>query len=477
MTPFTKRNLITAVATILLIGLLHAITKVVPALRGHVQHLEFLAISFLIIMGLVIMFFWSTLGVFGGLASFLLAMVFLYKPLTALDPYYYTVLILAFFINIFTGYYISRKIHISNQGHTVTMEKIQEDTNLIRNHAANRQAEISAMGEKINSLLKLKGIADGLSLSLSEEEVIKMTSERTYDIFKGSTRVLLYVVDETKNELNLASTAKSDNRKPAVMKKGGIFDRWAMKNMKSLLVKDTGKDFRFSMEGDETADDFRSLIIKPLITESRVFGILRVDSPAESAFGQHELRILDIIGELAAVALQNAKLYRRTEELAIRDSLTGLFVHRYFMERLEEEVKRALRSDRTFALLMMDIDDFKKFNDEHGHIAGDAVLKSIGRILMSKASAGDVVGRYGGEEFAFLALNSSKEDALRLAEDIRTEVQSNFIVLRREHHSATISIGVAMFPADAKLREDIIWEADRCLYKAKAEGKNRVCTK
>lgn len=476
MTPFSKRNLITAVAVIVLAGLLFGTIKTVPALKNHVQHLEFIVISLLITTSLVIMLFWATLGVFGGLFSFLLAMIFLYKPLTALNPYYYAILIFAFFANSFTGYWISRRISGSNQDYTVAMEKINEDTNLIRNHAANRNAEISAMGEKINGLLKLKSIADVLSLSLSEEEVTKMTAERTLDVFGDDARVLLYTVDEDISELSLVKTAKGPSRKTAVMKKGGIFDRWAMKNMKSLLVKDVGKDFRFSVEGAETADDFKSLMIKPLITESKVLGILRVDSGRVSAFGQHELRILDIIGELTAVALQNARLYRRTEELAIRDSLTGLFVHRYFMERLEEEVKRGLRSNNSFALLMVDIDEFKKFNDEHGHIAGDVVLRNIGRILSSKTAPGDIAARYGGEEFALIALNCGKEQAGRLAEAVREEISSNFVTLRREKYSVTVSIGVAMFPADAKLREDIVWTADRCLYKAKAGGKNRVCT-
>lgn len=477
MTPFVKRNLITAASFILLAGLLYGTIKAVPELKGSIQHLEFLAISLLVMTSLAIMLFWTTLGVLGGLTSFLVAMVFLYKPLTALDPYYYMVLIGAFFINSFTGYYISRKIGILSQKYTVTMEKVEEDTNLIRNHANNRLAEISAMGEKINSLLKLKGIADSLSISLSEEDVVKVTAEKSYEIFGADSRVLLYLVDEASGELSLSCTVKGPDRKSVVMKKGGIFDRWAMKNMKSLLVKDIGKDFRFSLDGEETADDFKSLIIKPLIIESKVLGIFRVDSPRESGFEQHELRILDIIGELSAVALQNARLYKRTEELAIRDSLTGLFVHRYFMERLEEEVKRAHRSGSTFALLMLDIDDFKKFNDEHGHIAGDVVLKTIGRVLASKSSAGDIVGRYGGEEFTFLALNHSKDDAMRLAESIRAEIQQSYVMLRREKFSVTVSIGIAMFPADAKLRDDIIWEADRCLYKAKSQGKNKICSK
>jgi len=477
ISPFTKRNLLIPVAAVLFAGLLYGLDKLVPALGGRLQHLEFVAISFMIMMALVVMLFWSLLGVLGGLASFLLAMIFLYHSFVDLNPYYYSVLIMAFFISSFIGYYISRKINISNQKYTVSMEKTGEDINLISNHIKNRTAEVSAMGEKIGSLLKLKNIADNLSVSLLEDEIVKIVSEETLNIFGRDKRVLLFMVNGKQKDLNLSRASKQKSRNDFVIKNGGIFDRWVLKNMKSLLVKDVKKDFRFSVTGDELNDDAVSLIIKPLMVENNILGILRVDSPKEAAFAQHELRILDITGDLAAVSLENARLYRRTEELAIKDSLTELYVHRYFMERLEEELRRALLSGSSFALLMLDIDNFKDFNDQHGHIAGDAVLKNIGHILRSKVSAGDVVARYGGEEFAFLALKCDKEEAIKLAEDIRKDIQATPVVLRREKCFVTVSIGVAVFPQDAKLREDLIWEADKCLYKAKAKGKNEVCSK
>ncbi len=477
MTPFLKRNLLIPFSFILFAGLLYGLTRVVPALRDHVQHLELIALSLMIMVSLVIMFFWSSLGVIGGLLTFLVAMIYLYRPLTDLNPFYYSVLILAFFLSSFLGYHAFRKINTSNRDYTVTKEKVQEDTNLIREHLKGREAEVIAMGDKINSLLKLKGITDRLSTSLSGEEVMKIVTEETFDIFKGDHRVLLFMADGTAREMNLSCTAKDKKRKAPVMKKGGIFDRWVMKNMKSLLVKDKRKDFRFSVENEEMKDDFLSLISKPLVVESNVIGILRVDSPREAAFSQHELRILDIIGELAAVALENARLYCQTEELAIKDSLTGLYVHRYFMERLEEEVKRALLSKSRFAMLMLDIDDFKEFNDKHGHISGDIILRKIGKILNAKASAGDIVARYGGEEFAFLALDLNRKEAIKLAEDIRKDIQDNPVVLRRKKYSVTVSAGVAIFPDDARLKKDIIWESDKYLYEAKAKGKNKVCSK
>jgi diguanylate cyclase (GGDEF)-like protein len=402
-------------------------------------------------------------------------MMFIYKPLTDFNPYYYAVLIVAFFTASLLGYHIHWKITRSNQVYKVTTEKVHEDTNLIQNHYDARVAEIAAMEEKIESLLKLKNISDELSLTFSTEDVIKVVGEQTFDKFKGDVRVSFYLTDDKNQELNLAFAAKADNRNPVIMKKGGIFERWVMTKMISLLVKDVSKDFRFSIDSEEKEEDFFSLMSKPLISEGKVMGILRVDSKLHEAFGQHELRVLDIIGDLAAVALHNAKLYHRTEELAIKDSLTELYVHRYFMERLEAEVKRALRADGRFAIFMLDIDDFKKFNDRYGHIAGDLILKNVSRILGNRASAGDIVARYGGEEFAMVKLNCGKKEAFELAEDIRKEIQGNFVDIRREKTSVTVSIGVAVFPDDAKLKDDLVWDADKYLYEAKTEGKNRVC--
>ncbi|MBF0494631.1 MAG: GGDEF domain-containing protein, partial [Candidatus Omnitrophica bacterium] len=258
------------------------------------------------------------------------------------------------------------------------------------------------------------------------------------------------------------------------LKRGSVFERWVLKNVQTLIVKHVRKDYRFSFN-EEEEDDFVSLISKPLVREGNVIGILRIDSTSEDAFSQHDLRILDIIGGLTSVALENAELYKKTEELAIKDSLTGAYVHRYFMERLEEEIKRGLRSGGTFALFMIDIDNFKKFNDLYGHVAGDLILQKVSDILIKRPS--DRIFRYGGEEFTFLKLNIGAKEAAAFGESIREEIEKSTITFRREKKSVTVSIGVAIFPDDAKLREDVIWEADRRLYQAKSGGKNRICIK
>ncbi len=476
ITPSVRKNVLVAISLVIFFVLLRNVNHIGPLLSGRVQHVGFIILSAVILTGAVLMFLWSNLGVVSGLVSFLVAMIFLHRPLTAMDPQFYAALILVFFVFIFEGYYLNRKYHRSRQNHKVTMEKISEDNNLLSNHMKNRDMEVSAMGKKIDGLLKLKGVADKIGVTLQEDEILRTVAEETFDIFGGDNRVLLFTVNQESGGLNLSFTLKGDGRKSFESKKGGIFDSWAIKNTKSLLVKDVKEDFRFSVKGKDEKDDAVSLMVKPLIMEGRVLGVLRVDSPKEVAFTAHELRMLDIIGDLAAVAMENARLYQKTEDLAIKDSLTGLYVHRYFLERLDEEVKRALRSGGSFAFLMIDIDDFKLFNDKYGHMTGDVILSSIGNILKSKGAAGDTVARYGGEEFSFLALNMDRPAALKLAEEIRAEVQEKPVIVRRKKCFVTASIGVSIFPEDGRLKDDIIMEADKALYRAKKKGKNRTCS-
>ena len=181
------------------------------------------------------------------------------------------------------------------------------------------------------------------------------------------------------------------------------------------------------------------------------------------------------MGDLGAVAIQNAFLYTWIQELAIRDSLTNLFVRRYFMKRFQEEIKRAARKKGSLSLLMLDIDHFKSYNDKFGHATGDLILKYLARVIISSVREGDMVARYGGEEIAILLINADKRDAIKIAESIRKKIEDTPFVLRREKQSLTVSIGVAIYPKDSVLEEDLIKISDARLYKAKSMGRNRIC--
>ncbi len=159
-------------------------------------------------------------------------------------------------------------------------------------------------------------------------------------------------------------------------------------------------------------------------------------------------------------------------DLSIRDSLTGLYNNAHFKELLEVEVKRSERYGHPLSLLMIDIDDFKKWQDKRGHLSGDRALKEIGNLIRSIVRGVDIVARYGGEEFAILMAETPKEMARLAAERVRKAIESLNLVDGRD--PLTVSIGVAEFPRDAREPEELIEKADMALYKAKREGKNRV---
>lgn len=163
-------------------------------------------------------------------------------------------------------------------------------------------------------------------------------------------------------------------------------------------------------------------------------------------------------------------------ELAIKDGLTEVYNHRYLHEVLSREIERAKRYPANLSLLMVDVDDFKRYNDVNGHLAGDRALRAVAKTLSGGIRQVDLVARYGGEEFAIILPNANKHTAHTLAARLRSRVSQ----LRVEGEEAfpggqlTVSIGLATYPDDATTKDDLITRADKALYRAKAYGKNRI---
>lgn len=179
--------------------------------------------------------------------------------------------------------------------------------------------------------------------------------------------------------------------------------------------------------------------------------------------------------ELRSPTVVEIDLLQKAVEFALRDDLTGLYNYRYFRERSKEEMTRAVRYSSPLSLLMIDVDNFKPFNDRFGHRAGNAALQQLAAVLARSVRVTDVVSRYGGEEFALLLPATPRAGAMTVAEKIRENVQAEKISGAAGAAPLTVSIGVAAFPGDARSTEELIERADRALYLAKAAGKN--CTR
>lgn len=188
-----------------------------------------------------------------------------------------------------------------------------------------------------------------------------------------------------------------------------------------------------------------------------------------------------VVGAVASelvVAVENSRLYRLTKHLAITDELTDLFNYRYLQQRLDDEVGRALRYDKSVSLLMFDVDDFKKFNDTHGHLAGDVALSDFGAILRANIRDVDVAARYGGEEFSVILPETDASGAYIVAEKIREAVSEHLFADAdgRRCCNLTVSVGLATMPTHGADKESLLREADDAVYNAKSGGKNRVRT-
>lgn len=181
------------------------------------------------------------------------------------------------------------------------------------------------------------------------------------------------------------------------------------------------------------------------------------------------------IAHAVGMAINNAKIYRKTLDVAIKDPLTSLHNRRYFDERLSDEVDRASRYGESLSLVMCDIDHFKRVNDDYGHPVGDEVLRWVADIFRKSLRKADMISRYGGEEFAIILLNTGREQASAIAEKLRRGIEESHFLYRESRIPITLSFGVSSFGVDSRQFAGLIESADRALYKAKSQGRNRVC--
>ncbi|HVK72395.1 MAG TPA: sensor domain-containing diguanylate cyclase [Kofleriaceae bacterium] len=225
--------------------------------------------------------------------------------------------------------------------------------------------------------------------------------------------------------------------------------------------------------GPAGTEGVRSWLGVPIFMNGGCEGVLVVQSRAPAAFTGQDQRLLTSIALQVAAALQNAHLY----EMAMVDGLTGLFVRRYFDARIDEEIERARRYGTPFAVVMMDIDDFKHLNDTHGHLAGDRVLREVAAQVKRQMRGVDTAARYGGEEIALILPRTELVAALNQAERIRGAIADHRVSAGEDGPvlGVTASFGIAAFPeSGAEGAEELVRRADRALYRAKKTGKNRV---
>ncbi len=219
-------------------------------------------------------------------------------------------------------------------------------------------------------------------------------------------------------------------------------------------------------------EETRSEMCLPLISLGEILGVLTLESSQANAFAQADVQPLESVADICAAAIQNARYFERVRQLAYVDGLTGMFNRRFFEMRIAEEIERATRYRSELSIIMIDIDNFKKLNDEFGHLLGDEALRQVATIFSQNLRKVDVACRYGGEEFVILAPETSGEHAQSVAEKLRKVVET--WLFPGVPRAVTISAGVSSFPANGRTRDELVKAADVALYTAKQAGRNRV---
>jgi diguanylate cyclase (GGDEF)-like protein/PAS domain S-box-containing protein len=279
----------------------------------------------------------------------------------------------------------------------------------------------------------------------------------------------LYILNNSKNLYEMTATWGEAAALELVF---GQDECWSLRRTRAYLVADSGT----TMNCRHVSEVAGSYLCVPLIAQGEVMGILHLRKATPEQPDQ-----MKVIGQLAititeamAMALANLKLRETLHNQAIRDGLTGLFNRRYLEETLERELSRGKRSGTSVGAIMLDLDHFKEYNDAFGHVAGDELLSALGQLIQDQIRKEDIACRYGGEEFLLILPEAPMEIVMKRANEVNLSVK-RLHMQSKSLKQITISAGVAIFPEHGSTSKNIIKAADAALYRAKEEGRDRVC--
>ncbi len=253
---------------------------------------------------------------------------------------------------------------------------------------------------------------------------------------------------------------------------------WMLENKKPIRYTRGQKDRNLAAftRRDGMLGSIQSFLMVPLMAGQDILGVIRLNSNQQDTYQEYDQDVLSTLANQSAMAIQNALNVEQIHNMATKDGLTGIYNHRYFQEKLEEEIAKADRYNKDLSFLLLDVDHFKKFNDTYGHQEGDKVLRTVAEIVQATIrQKADLLARYGGEEFAVILPETDINSAADLAERIRRNIADHvFEAEGNKSYRVTVSIGVSAYPFDAREKSKLIQAADAGLYESKHLGRNRV---
>ncbi len=306
---------------------------------------------------------------------------------------------------------------------------------------------------------------------------VSRTSDEAYEVIERASRTLFpgtagAVLTLPESRVVVEATARWGKPAP----KTQVFapeDCWALRQGRLHVVESPEFGPRC---GHVSPDPERPYLCIPMTAQGATLGVFHVAAAGRVVDGKLDPDIRQLalwVAELLALSLANFRLRETLHLQSTRDSLTGLYNRRYMEETLEREISRATREGGSLGVIMIDLDRFKSYNDRFGHAAGDQLLRSLAGNLAANIRAEDVACRYGGEEFTIILPNANKDETRRRAEVLRSHGPT-VALANGERPGITLSLGVAAFPDDGSTADALLGSADRALYRAKAEGRDRV---
>jgi diguanylate cyclase (GGDEF)-like protein len=343
--------------------------------------------------------------------------------------------------------------------------------------AALQAARRAGPGEDARRLAILTDIVKTANSILEPRRVIDLIMTKIQVLIPCEAWSML-MVDEARRELRfeVAMGGKAQEVAGFRVRMGEGIAGWVAQSGKPVISNDVRRDRRFARRFDsETRFLTRSVLCAPLIARGRTIGVVQVINRRGGGFTRADLALLLTLVEPCAIAIENAVLFQRAEQLTITDDLTGLFNTRYLGLQLGREIKRSRRHGTRLSVLFLDLDGFKGVNDRHGHLAGSATLAEMGGLLQGCVRESDTLARYGGDEFVVVLPETPPAGALLIAERIRSAIDEHvFLGGQGLAERLSASVGVATYPDHADSAELLMRMADQAMYHVKQRNKNGV---
>ncbi|MDO8462646.1 MAG: diguanylate cyclase [Deltaproteobacteria bacterium] len=358
---------------------------------------------------------------------------------------------------------------------TLDVVKLETERKLIQVQEELKYQQV--LEERNKRLVLLYEIAKAISATLEFDELIHVLTE-VISKRLGFKEFAILLWNPQKEALMVRTTygfKEEVNVQDMTFKKGEGVSGMVAASKEIIYIRDTRKDPRYLHYKGQKKEE-GSFASFPLLFKDTLVGVMNFSRPGFDQFSDEEREMLQAVASQIAVALTNVDLYDKTKNLAIKDELTDLYNRRYLQQILPMEVKRAKRFARPVSVLMIDIDSFKRYNDAHGHLEGDKILKEFSKLLKSNLREVDVIVRFGGEEFLIVLPNANRQQATGVSEKLLDLIRNHPFLHREDQPMGrfTASAGVSCYPEDAQSVEELLDHADMALYQAKGQGRNRV---